>query len=88
MRFLVPARQLASSARRIDIFCQRCTQPLYRYTKGGKGMLVKCLESKIVKDHTKGDLKCPSCGQEFARHFLYKGRHPAHKIIAGKVYWK
>ena len=79
--------RLMSSASRIDIFCQKCTAPLYRYTKRGKGALVKCLERRIVQDFTNGDLTCPGCGSVFARRYMYKGQ-PAHKIIGGKVFWK
>jgi hypothetical protein len=40
-----------------------------------------------VDDRTKGDLRCPHCGQDFARLKMIGGR-PAHKIIQGKVYTK
>jgi len=51
------------------------------------GHLVKCYKERIVKDYTKGDLKCPSCGEDFAREAMYHGM-PANKIIQGKVYHK
>ena len=46
--------------------------------------MVKCFIERIVDDMTKGDLKCPQCGQEFARPAMIRGR-PANKIIGGKV---
>jgi len=55
--------------------------------KNRPGHLVKCYRQAILKDHTRGDLKCPFCGQEFARHAMIHGK-PAHKIIQGKVYVK
>ena len=53
--------------RTISIFCAACRRLLYKYRKGGRGGLVKCLEDRIADDRTAGDLKCPHCGQEFAR---------------------
>ena len=41
----------------------------------------------ILEDHTKGDLKCPKCGQQFARKKVIHNK-PANKIIQGKVYVK
>lgn len=63
----------------------KCRQLLYRYRKGGSGGLVKCFVSRIAKDLTAGDLRCPNCGQQFARETLINGR-PAHKIVQGKVF--
>jgi hypothetical protein len=40
---------------------------------------------RIVEDRTRGDLRCPGCGQEFARPRTISGK-PAHKIIQGKVF--
>ncbi len=71
--------------RTISILCSRCGALLYRYHKGGTGSLVKCLVERIAEDHTRGDLRCPQCGQEFARLRTIGGR-PAHKIIGGKVF--
>jgi len=69
----------------ISIYCKKCRHHLYRYNKEGGGSLVKCFVSGITQDSTRGDLKCPDCGQEFARKAMIHGR-PAHKIIVGKVY--
>jgi hypothetical protein len=71
--------------RTISIHCARCTTLLYRYHKKGRGSLVKCLVERIAEDHTAGDLKCPRCGQEFARFRMMEGK-PAHKIVQGKVF--
>ena len=73
--------------RTIPIHCAKCKTLLYRYRKGGRGGLVKCLVERIAEDHTAGDLKCPRCKQEFARPRMMEGK-PAHKIIQGKVYTK
>ena len=73
--------------RTISILCASCRTLLYKYRKGGRGGLVKCLESRIVDDRTAGDLKCPRCGQEFARLAMMAGQR-AHKIIQGKVFTK
>ena len=69
----------------IQIHCQRCQQHLYAYQKEGPGTLIKCYVDRITEDHTRGDLKCPECGQEFARLAVIHNR-PAHKIIQGKVF--
>jgi hypothetical protein len=45
------------------------------------------LPDRIVEDNTDGDLRCPECGQEFARLRMIGGK-AAHKIIQGKVYTK
>lgn len=71
--------------RTIDIHCLKCRTLLYRYSKGGTGGLVKCYVERILEDRTAGDLRCPRCGQEFARSRMIRGR-PAHKIIQGKVF--
>ena len=71
--------------RTISIHCSRCRTLLYKYRKGGIGGLVKCFVERILEDRTAGDLKCPSCGQEFARERMISGK-PAHKIIQGKVF--
>jgi len=72
-------------ARTISILCAKCRTLLYRYRKGGTGGLVKCFVERIVEDCTAGDLRCPQCGQEFAR-FKMIGGQPAHKIVQGKVF--
>ena len=46
---------------------------------------MKCIVDRIAEDRTAGDLKCPSCGQQFARP-IPMGGQAAHKIIQGKVY--
>jgi ribosomal protein S27E len=71
--------------RTIGIHCLGCRALLYRYRKGGSGGLVKCFVERIVEDRTAGDLRCPSCGQEFARERSIGGR-AVHKIIQGKVF--
>ena len=68
----------------IKIICANCGTLLYRYKKEGPGSLVKCYVESILKDCTKGNLKCPKCNQQFARLAKYHNR-PAHKIIQGKV---
>ena len=62
----------------IAVHCAKCTTLLYRYKKEGGGTLIKCYADMIMSDYTKGDLTCPSCGQEFARHAVFHNR-PAHQ---------
>jgi hypothetical protein len=79
------AGQPASS---IQICCAGCRTLLYKYRKNrSKGQLVKCFEHRIEQDFTAGDLCCPGCGQQFARHAVIRG-FAAHKIVGGKVTWK
>ena len=78
---------MSKKLRTIAIHCAKCKALLYKYHKGGTGGLVKCFEELIVEDHTEGDLKCPRCGQLFARRRTIQGKL-AHKIIQGKVYTK
>ena len=73
--------------RTISIHCAGCKTLLYKYYKGGRGGLVKCLVERIAEDYTAGDCTCPQCGQEFARQRMMEGK-PAHKIIQGKVFTK
>ena len=77
----MPSRR---SARTVRVFCAACGFNLLKYRKGGGGKLVKCFADKIVEDNTEGDLRCPGCGQAFARETMAFGR-PASKIIQGKV---
>jgi len=78
---------MSKGFRTISIFCSKCRTLLYKYHKGGTGGLVKCFEDRIAEDHTQGDLKCPNCGQEFARLRIIQNKR-AHKIIQGKVFIK
>jgi len=71
----------------IKIYCSQCNTYLYKYRKEKKGSLVRCYVDKIMDDNTNGDLKCPQCGQEFARFKIDKTR-PAHRIIQGKIFIK
>jgi DNA-directed RNA polymerase subunit M/transcription elongation factor TFIIS len=71
----------------IQIYCTGCNSLLYAYHKAGSGLLVKCYRERIKEDYTRGDLRCPKCGAEFARERMIHGK-PAHKIIQGKVYVK
>ena len=71
----------------VDIFCNKCQQPLFKYKKGGKGALVKCFKERITKDFTLESCTCPKCKITFARETLIKGT-PAYKIIGGKVWFK
>jgi len=71
--------------RTISIHCLGCRTLLYRYRKGGTGGLVKCFVERIVEDRTAGDLRCPRCGNVFARAGEIAGR-PIHKIVSGKVF--
>jgi hypothetical protein len=72
-------------ARTIKVYCANCRRLLYRYLKGGPGHLVKCYKASIIEDHTNGDLRCPNCGEAFAREAMIHGQ-PANKIIQGKVF--
>ena len=80
-RFLMARKDI----RTISIFCAKCKSLLYKYRKGGRGGLVKCMVERIAEDHTRGDMKCPRCRQVFARFRIYGGQ-AAHKIIQGKVF--
>lgn len=70
--------------RTVQISCNKCRAPLYKYRKGGKGALVKCFVERIVENHTHEVGICPGCGQEFARETMIRGT-PAYKIVGGKV---
>jgi hypothetical protein len=74
----------STNYRSIDILCSACLCKLYKYRKGGRGSLVKCIPDRILADYTNGDLCCPKCGQEFARKVGLGGR-TVYKIIGGKV---
>jgi len=70
----------------IKIYCKNCQTLLYLYQKENiKGHLIKCYKDRIIKDYTKRDLRCPNCGEQFAREVIMHGK-PAHKIIQGKVF--
>lgn len=71
----------------VDIFCKNCNGKLFKYRKGGKGVLVKCFKERISQDYTNVSCTCPHCQKVFARDTLIKGT-PAFKIIGGKVWFK
>jgi len=73
--------------RTIKVYCKKCGTLLYKYHKSKTGHLLKCYKSRIKEDYTKGDLKCPNCGEEFAREAIIHNKS-ANKIIQGKVYVK
>lgn len=75
---------MGNDFRTISICCLKCGSLLYKYCKYGTGSLVKCFLDGITEDQTQGDMKCPSCGVEFARFKMIGGK-PAHRIIRGKV---
>jgi ribosomal protein S27E len=72
------------NGRTVRVYCANCDHLLYKYRKSGAGRLVKCFRDGIVQDNTEGNLRCPSCGQAFARETMAYGR-PANEIIQGKV---
>jgi len=69
----------------IKVHCAKCKTLLYKYWKDKAGHLVKCYKERIIKDFTGNDLKCPNCGQEFAREAVIHNK-PANKIIQGTVF--
>lgn len=71
----------------IKIYCTQCNTFLYKYRKRTNGSLVKCQSDRIIEDGTRGDLRCPGCGQEFARSTTVSGKQ-IQKIIKGKVFVK
>ena len=89
------ARKGAPDRRTISIHCRGCRCLLYRYRKGGTGGLVKCFVERIVEDRTAGDLRCPTCGQQFAREWALAGK-PVQSVVGtlcfglalASVYWK
>ena len=83
--FAQPNKKLPE--RSVKVLCSGCKQQLFLYKKGGKGSLVKCFKERIVKDFTEQECICPSCGKEFARPTMIRGK-PAFKIIGGKAVQK
>lgn len=83
--FAQPNKKLPE--RSVKVLCSGCKQQLFLYKKGGKGSLVKCFKERIVKDFTEQECVCPSCGKEFARPTMIRGK-PAFKIIGGKAFQK
>jgi len=71
----------------IKVYCAKCNTQLYKYYKAIEGHLLKCYKDMILEDFTNKDLKCPKCGELFAREAMIHGR-PANKIIQGKVFVK
>jgi len=59
--------------RTVQISCQQCKAPLFKYRKNGKGAFVKYFIERIVEDHTDKPCACPGCGKTFARETLIHG---------------
>ena len=70
----------------VSIYCNKCSQQLFKYKKGGKGALIKCFKERISKDFTVVSCTCPKCETIFARETLIRGT-PAYKIIGGNVWF-
>ena len=83
--FAQPSKKLPE--RSVKVYCSSCKTQLFLYKKGGKGSLVKCFKERIVQDFTEQESVCPSCGKEFARPAMIRGK-PALKIIGGKAFQK
>ncbi len=79
-----PRARVPADARTVSVFCAGCRTLLLRYRKGGAGGLVKIRPERIAEDLTGGDLRCPRCGQAFARERGTMGG-PAF-LIGGKVF--
>lgn len=79
-----PRARVPADARTVSVFCAGCRTRLLRYRKGGDGGLVKIRRERIAEDFTAGDLRCPRCGQTFARE-RGTGGGPAF-LIGGKVF--
>lgn len=73
----------------------RCSRPLARYRKGGKGRLIKMFFDRIVVDHAgvfltdpplplHEEILCPNCGTRVATVQIVKGRYAA-KINQGGI---
>jgi len=73
--------------RTIKVYCRNCNTLLYKYSKSKRGHLLKCYLDRIKEDYTNQSLKCPNCGEKFARKAIIHAK-PANKIIQGKVYIK
>jgi hypothetical protein len=71
----------------VKIYCSKCKTLLCKYHKEGYGHLIKCYKDQIIEDYTNRDLRCPKCGEQFAREAMIHGK-PANKIIQGKVFVK
>ena len=71
----------------VEISCSKCKTRLFKYRKGGKGNLVKCVKERIVTDDCETPCTCPKCGQVFAGDTLVRGT-PAYKMVGGKVTMK
>ena len=71
MMLAQPRKKLPKTT--VKVRCTQCRTKLFTYAKGGTGSLVKCFEERILKDFTAGDLRCPSCGGEFARPAIIRG---------------
>jgi ribosomal protein S27E len=84
-RKVMPTKKKGRRTHIIKVYCAKCQTLLYKYQKAGLGSLIKCYKDRIAEDYTRGDLKCPKCGETFAREAVYHGK-PANKIILGKVY--
>jgi len=78
----------------IEVAC-KCGKALARYSKGGKGRLIKMFFSRILVDHAGiflkepplalgTDIHCPACGKRVATTALVSGKHAA-KINHGAV---
>lgn len=79
-----------SHGRVIRVVC-RCGQPLLKYSKGGRGRLIKCFLDQILVDQA-GVINqelgsrpiCPNCGKELGVIRMVRGR-PALKLNQGTI---
>jgi hypothetical protein len=39
----------------LTIKCAKCKKPVFKYIKVGKGRVLRCYKSRIVKDYTRRD---------------------------------
>lgn len=71
----------------------RCGRILFKYYKGGRGRLIKCILDEIREDYcgildTAPSVErpvCPACGKELGIIRIARG-HPALKINQGTIH--
>jgi hypothetical protein len=71
----------------LKVFCSGCSSLLLKYTKAGRGALVKLHPRRVSRDRTADGLHCPFCDAEFARRTIIGGQR-FRKLLGGKVFVK
>ena len=79
-------RSRGGYSRWLQLSCEKCKAPLFRYQKDGPGILKRLYVDRISGEVGKGNLICKKCKTVLGVPIVYeKEKRPAYRLFAGAV---